>query len=136
MRWFYVTLGLLASSVCLVGWIYLRDRHTSSYQPSGLTERQLAHADASTTLAVLNKANCRSDCAIELLGHTGPHRWLVRLTLKGRPKCLQIDLDTFTFSQQHGLVGVQPSRCAFHPTDSSQGRTSVAGATSVARFGI
>jgi hypothetical protein len=48
MKWFYVTLVLLASSVCLVGWIYLRDRdaHWLPPQPS---EHQRALADTSTT---------------------------------------------------------------------------------------
>jgi hypothetical protein len=50
MRWLYLTLGLLATSVCLVGWIYLRDRDTSSYLPPGPTERQLAQIDATATL--------------------------------------------------------------------------------------
>jgi hypothetical protein len=67
MRWLYVTLGLLASSVCLVGWIYLRDRDTSSYLPPPPTERQLAQIDASATLNYLVGAGCRPDCAAELL---------------------------------------------------------------------
>jgi hypothetical protein len=33
MRWLYVTLALLSASVCLVTWVYLRDRDSSS-QPS------------------------------------------------------------------------------------------------------
>jgi hypothetical protein len=77
MKWLYVTIGLLTTCVCLVGWIYLRDRDTNWRPP----EHQLARADASTALTVLSDADCRSDCAIELLGRTQPHRWLVRLTV-------------------------------------------------------
>jgi hypothetical protein len=114
MRWLYLTIALLASSACLVGWIYLRDRDTN-WLPPQPSERQRALADASTTLVVLNEGDCHSDCRIELLGHTQPDHWLVRINVKGRSHCLQIDLDTFLASQKHGLYGVQPlqpSRCA------------------------
>jgi len=120
MKWLYVTIGLLVTSACLVGWIYLRDRDTSSYLPPPPTEHQRALADASTTLVVLNEGDCRSDCRIELLGHTQPDHWLVRINVKGKSHCLQIDLDTFLASQKHGLYGVQalqPSHCALHPVD-------------------
>ncbi len=109
MRWLGVTAGLLSASLCLVVWIYLRDRDTSNWRPP---ERQLARVDATAALTALSGAEpCRSGCAAELLGRTQPHRWLVRVTVRGRPQCLQIDLDTFAFSRQHGLSGVQPSRC-------------------------
>jgi hypothetical protein len=117
MKWLCITLVLLTSSACLVGWIYLRDRDTN-WLPPQPSERQRALADASTTLVVLNEGDCRSDCRIELLGHTQPDHWLVRINVKGRSHCLQIDLDTFLVSQKHGLYGVQPlqpSRCALHP---------------------
>jgi len=38
MKWLYVTIGLLTTCVCLVGWIYLRDRDTNWRPP----EPQLA----------------------------------------------------------------------------------------------
>jgi hypothetical protein len=117
MKWLYVTIGLLVTSACLVGWIYLRDRDTN-WLPPQPSERQRALADASTTLVVLNEGDCSSDCRIELLGHTQPDHWLVRINVKGRSHCLQIDLDTFFVSQKHGLYGVQhlqPSRCDLHP---------------------
>ena len=110
MRWLYVTLGLLAASVCLVGWIYLRDRDTSSYQPPALTERQVAQIAATTTLTELGGGDCGADCAT-VLGRTQPRQWLVRITVKGHPRCLRISLDTFTVSYQHRLSGVRPSRC-------------------------
>jgi len=111
MKWLYVTIGLLTAYVCLVGWIYLRDRDTSNYRPPGLTERQLALVDATTTLEQLAGADCRSDCAAELLARAEAEHWLIRITVKGWPQCLQINLDTFAMSQQHGLSSVQPSRC-------------------------
>jgi hypothetical protein len=43
MKWLYITVGLLATSVCLVGWIYLRDRDTSSYLPPTMPTDQPLH---------------------------------------------------------------------------------------------
>jgi hypothetical protein len=111
MKWLYITVGLLATSVCLVGWIYLRDRDTSSYLPPGPTERQLADIDATATLNQLAGADCRPDCTAKLLARTTAEHWLIRITVKGHPRCLQINLYTFRISPQHGLTGVQPSHC-------------------------
>jgi hypothetical protein len=33
MRWLYLTIALLATSACLIGWLYLRDRDTN-WRPS------------------------------------------------------------------------------------------------------
>jgi hypothetical protein len=33
MRWLYVTIALLATSACLVAWLYLRDRDTNWRPP-------------------------------------------------------------------------------------------------------
>jgi hypothetical protein len=33
MKWLYVTIGLLATSACLIAWIYLRDRDTNWRPP-------------------------------------------------------------------------------------------------------
>jgi hypothetical protein len=108
MRWLYLTIGLLGASACLIAWIYLRDRDPSSWRPP---ERQMVRADAAATLAALSGGGCRSGCATELLGRTRQHRWLVRITVRGRRQCLQIDPYTFALSQEHGLSGVWPSRC-------------------------
>jgi hypothetical protein len=110
MKWLYLTLGLLATSVCLIGWIYLRDRDTSNALPPRPTERQLAQIAATTTLNELGGGDCGSGCAT-VLGRTQPRQWLVRITVKGHPRCLRIDLDTFTVSYPHRLSGVRPSRC-------------------------
>jgi len=110
MRWFYVSVGLLATSFCLVTWIYLRDRNTDWRPP----EAQLARADAALMLNnVLRGTVCRYGCAAVVLGHNASHRWLVCITVRHRSRCLEINLDAFTFSQQHGLSGVQArsSRC-------------------------
>jgi hypothetical protein len=108
MRWLYVTIALLATSCCLVAWIYLRDRDTANARAP---EQQLARADATTANDILG-ANCRSHCATELLGRTGPHSWLVRVRLKGRPECLEIDIETFAVSEQSGMSGFQRRSCA------------------------
>jgi hypothetical protein len=107
MRWLCVTVGLLTASLCLVAWIYLRDRDTSGWR---LPERQIVRADAAVALAAFGGGDCRSGCAAELLGHTQPHRWLVRITVRGRSQCLQLDPSVFAVIP-HGLAGVQPSRC-------------------------
>ncbi len=110
MTWLYLTLGLLATSVCLVLWIYLRDRDTSSYLPPGPTERQLAQIDATVMLNPLAGAHCLPDCTAKLLDRTKPEHWLIRITIKGHPQCLQINLYTFRITPQ-GLIGVQPTPC-------------------------
>jgi hypothetical protein len=111
MRWLYVTVGLLTICVCLLGWIYLRDRDTS-WRPS---EPQLAHADAAEILTALRDPDCHPRCAAKLLGPTQPHLWLLRITMGGRTQCLQIDVATFKVGP-HGLSEVQPSRCALRLT--------------------
>jgi hypothetical protein len=107
MRWLCATVGLLAASACLLAWVYLRDRDPSSWR---VPEGQLARADAAAVLAALTGAGCR-DCTAEPLRRTQPRLWLVRVTVRGRAQCLQIDLDTFAVSRQHGVSGAQPSRC-------------------------
>jgi hypothetical protein len=109
MRWLCATVCLLSASFCLIAWVYLRDRDPSSWRPP---EGQLARVDAAATLAALRGPDCRAGCTEELLGRIHPSHWLARITVRGRPQCVQIDLDTFASSQQHGLSGVQPSRCA------------------------
>jgi hypothetical protein len=109
MRWLYVTVGLLATCVCLLGWIYLRDRDTSWRPP----EQQVARTDAVTVADILGAA-CGSNCATALLSKVGPHSWLVRVTSNGRPECLKIDVDTFKVSQ-HSFSGLQRRRCAVRP---------------------
>lgn len=108
MRWLFVTIGLLSASFCLMAWIYLRDRDTSSAR---LPERQIVHIDAEVALTTLGEADCRSGCTVQLLARTQPHRWLVRVVVRRRPQCLLIDLAAFAVSRQHGLSGVQPSSC-------------------------
>jgi hypothetical protein len=76
MRWLYLTIGLLATSVCLIGWIYLRDRDTAGALP-GPTERQLARIDATATLNHLAGADCHPHCSAKLLARTKPEHWLI-----------------------------------------------------------
>ncbi len=113
MRWLGLTAGLLCASLLLVTWVYLRDRDSSSWRPP---EGQLARADARTTFAVLSGARCRPGCGVQVIGQIRPQRWLVRLTLRGQPQCLRIDLDTFTTGPR-GLYGITPSRCGLATRD-------------------
>jgi hypothetical protein len=107
MRWLGLTVGLLCASTLLLAWVYLRDRDASSWRPP---EGQLARADARTAFAVLGGVRCRPGCRAQVIGQIRPQRWLVRLTLRGRPQCLRIDIDTFATGPR-GLSGIQPSRC-------------------------
>jgi hypothetical protein len=53
MRWFYATIGLLATSAGLVSWVYLRDRDTNWRPPK-------SQAAARDTVAISIKGNGRS----------------------------------------------------------------------------
>ena len=106
MRGFYLTLGLLASCVCLVGWIYRRDCNTNWRPP----QRQLAHADAVAAPTMLGGGDCRSGCAERPLGPTHPHSWLVHVTLQGHPRCLHINVEAFAINQSR-LEGAEPGSC-------------------------
>jgi hypothetical protein len=107
MKWLGLTVGLLCASLLLVGWVYLRDRDTSSWRPP---EAQLARADARVAFAVIGGVRCRPGCGAQVIGQIQPQRWLVRLALRGRAQCLRIDVDTFATGPR-GLYGIQRSRC-------------------------
>jgi hypothetical protein len=111
MRWLYTTLGLLSASVCLVAFVYLRDRDTSGSRPG---EYETAHADGVDTLVALGHGDC-AGCTTQVLSRIGPRRWLVRITVEGRAQCLQIDLARFASTRDHGLTGVRRVRCAAKP---------------------
>jgi hypothetical protein len=57
MRWLCVTVGLLAASLCLLTWVYLRDRDTSSWWPP---ERQIVGVDTVRALATPGDAGGRT----------------------------------------------------------------------------
>jgi hypothetical protein len=107
MRWFLLTLALLACSAGLVSWIYLRDRDTN-WQPS---EPQLAYSAAEGTLGELGGAGCSVGCSAEVLTRLAPYSWLARITVRGKTRCVQIDLQAFNTYGPHGLTGVKAQRC-------------------------
>ena len=107
MKWLGLTAGLLSASLCLVGWVYLRNRDTSDWRPP---EGQSARVDARAALAALEGPRCPRGCRAQVLGRVRPERWLVRVTLRGQSQCLQIDIDRFAIARD-GLDGVQASRC-------------------------
>jgi hypothetical protein len=109
VRWLGVTIGLLAASLSLVAWVYLRDRDTSGWRRS---ERPIALADAAVALAAFGGPGCHRDCGVELLEHQQSGHWFARITTRGQTQCLEINLATFAFNSRHGLTGVRPSRCA------------------------
>jgi hypothetical protein len=105
MRWLFLTLVLLASSACMLGWIYLRDRDTH-WRPA---ESQLVRADVAIALGDLPHGDCAHGCRTEVLSHVGS-RWLVRITVKGQSRCIHVNLQAFAPSE-HDLSGIQPTRC-------------------------
>jgi hypothetical protein len=109
MRWLAATVGLLCASAGVIAWVYLRDRDTASWRPP---EAQFARVAGADTLAALDPARCRTGCGVEVLSRRAPGRWLVRVRVvpRGRPQCLQIDLETFAVGRV-GLSGVRPGRC-------------------------
>jgi hypothetical protein len=106
MKWLFATIGLLAASLCLLGWIYLRDRDTN-WRPA---ETQVVQANVEGALGELPRSDCSEGCKTKILRRTGAHRWLVSITARGQTRCIQIELDGPAASG-HGLSGIQPSPC-------------------------
>jgi hypothetical protein len=107
MKWLLLTLVLLASSAGLLGWIYLRDRDTHWHT----SESQLASSAAEGALNELGGAGCTFGCSASVLANPAPHHWLARITVRGKTRCVQIDLWAYTTNGPHGLTGVEPHRC-------------------------
>ncbi len=107
MKWLLATIVLLAASASLIGWIYLRDRDTNWHPPG----QRLASTDAILALSELRGGRCRFGCQASQLDPASSHRWLVHAILRGRYRCLQIDVNTFTVNGPHGLYGVRTGRC-------------------------
>jgi hypothetical protein len=108
LRFLALTLVLVGASCGLATWVYLRDRDTSETR---LPERQLVRVDAVKALTVLGEAHCRKGCTTEILAHSEPHSWTVKVGFEGRVRCLRIDPRSFAANVQHGLSGVRPDRC-------------------------
>jgi hypothetical protein len=109
VRWLGATVALLVACTGLVAWVYLRDRRTADWRPP---ERQLVQADAQAALTVLGGDRCGARCAERIVGRTRRDVWLVRVTVRGRARCLAIAIDEFEVSERHGIAGAWPSRCA------------------------
>ena len=108
MRWLAATIGLISASAVLVGGIYLRDRDPGSWRPPESTRAQGA---AQTVLAALSGYNCHQGCVVTSVTRRGQDQWLARLEIRSRARCFAIDLQRFSFTVQHGLVGVAAVKC-------------------------
>jgi hypothetical protein len=108
MRWLAVTIILLALNVCLVTWMYFRDRDTSG---SLAPERSLAYVDALSVGHELGFACHHGRGKVAVLGSLGQHLWLTRIATGSRTRCYELDLDTFSASKQHRLAGVRTVGC-------------------------
>jgi hypothetical protein len=108
MRWLAATAALVAATVALGAWIWLRDRSTSGWRGAG---RALAFSDAQVLLGGISGHRCGAGCDARVVGQDGDGRWLVRLRLNGSAQCYRLDTDAFTSSVTHGVAGVEATRC-------------------------
>lgn len=109
MRWLAVTIALLAASAALVVGIYVRDRSPGTWRPP---ERVVVAHDARVLLEDLGGTGCRSACAIVRLIHIGPARWLARMYIARRVRCIEIDSNQFAATERHGLIGIVRVSCS------------------------
>ena len=108
MRWLAATVVLVATSLSLVAWVYLRDRGPTGSRPP---ERTLALSDARIVFADLGGTRCTRGCGVRLIGRSAPRRWRARITMGRRIRCFDIDLDHFALVARQGLTGVQAVHC-------------------------
>jgi hypothetical protein len=111
MRWFTVTMALLAASAALVGGIYLRDRASSDWLPPG---GPVAHHDAMAIAAAIG-GTCPRDCVVEMLAHPKADHWTERIRIPTATECVDIDIRTFATAEVNGFSGVTKVGCARGP---------------------
>lgn len=73
MKWLYATIALLTMCVCLVAWVYLRDRDTNWR----LTEHQITRTNSTAVRSRNSADDCRSGCVPQLPGIVRSHRRLL-----------------------------------------------------------
>jgi hypothetical protein len=107
MRWLAVTLALLGASLALVAGIYLRN-YDSSWRPP---QRTAAEADAKIVFTYVAGLWCARHCSSTVLATSRPNHWLARIVDRSRPRCVDINVETFGVSQAHGLSGIAVVNC-------------------------
>lgn len=107
MKWLAITLALLGASVALVAGIYLRD-YDSSWRPP---QRTAAEADAKIVFTYVAGLWCATHCSSTVLATARPNHWLARIVDQSRSRCVDIDVETFNVSQDHGLSGIAVVNC-------------------------
>lgn len=109
MGWRRVTVALVAVSLALVAWMYLRDRAGYTTQQA---ERAHAGIDAERVFNLVEPTRaCGGRCSIELLDQVAPHRWRIRLRAPAWQRCFVLNVNAFTYLPQSGLGGLRLSRC-------------------------
>ncbi len=108
MKWLGVTVALLAASAFLVAWIYMRDRHVTNWLESDAAR---AHQDARTVLSALEGYHCHKGCDYRVVDHSSGSHWLARIDVPWSTRCFEIDVNTFAFSPEHGLSGIEQVKC-------------------------
>jgi hypothetical protein len=109
MIWRFATASLVAASVALVAWMYVRDR--AGYSPPQ-AERAQAGLDAERVLTALGPSRaCRGHCSVDLVRRIAPGQWLVRFRAPTWQRCFVVNVHAFAYRPQSGLSGVRPSGC-------------------------
>jgi hypothetical protein len=109
MIWRYVTASLVAASVALLGWMYVRDR--APYSPHE-AERAQAGLDAERFLSAFGPSRaCRGHCSVNLVRKIAPHQWLFQFRSPTWQRCFVLSVNAFTYRPQSGLSGVRSSGC-------------------------
>lgn len=109
MRWLAATLALLTASAALVVGIYLRDRSTSWRLPP----RQAAQADAHMMLLNIAGPYCGARCSYRMIGHPQADHWVARIVDRSHPpRCVDINIQKFDVSSEHGVSGIKLVSCA------------------------
>jgi hypothetical protein len=107
--WRCVTVALVAVSVALITWMYLRDR--ASYTPQQ-AERAHAELDAERVLRSLALPSaCDGHCSIDLMERVAPHRWRVRFRGPAWQRCFVLNVSAFAYRPQSGLSGLRLIGC-------------------------
>jgi hypothetical protein len=107
MRWLAATLVLLGACAALVIGIYLRDRDTS-WRPPPRTE---ADFDARMVLNFVAGPTCGRRCSYEVLANPRNNHWVARIVDRSRAECVDIDVEKFGITGEHGISGIRLISC-------------------------
>lgn len=109
MIWRLATALIVALTVTLVGFMYLRDRDTSAAR---LDERRLAAADGREVLGSLTTVqSCAGGCRADAIDRVAPSVWRVRLQTPTWRRCFELQIRAFGYSPETGFRGLRSVSC-------------------------